>query len=321
VTVGAVMAVLGVGLGYAAARSNRPTTRTVAATAQQSMAGHSMAGHSMTEGSMSADPATEQSSTSTRQACTPNRRMTVYAERVGNHLGYGLSPRTASVPGPTISLTEGQCLAVTLVNHTSGKVGFHTHGLDYTTASDATPMTNSCTPAGGTKTYVFGTHKPTRRADGTTEPGSAGYWHYHDHCLGSPHGTVGIDQGLFGAIVVRRHGDKVPDRPPFVVVFTDSSINLKLFPDTPTFTARVGERVEFIVISHGNSLHTFHLHGHRWQNGARVIDNKSVGPGDSFGFQVIAGERVGPGDWMYHCHVQGHADGGMVGIFRVLPRA
>jgi manganese oxidase len=31
----------------------------------------------------------------------------------------------------------------------------------------------------------------------------------------------------------------------------------------------------------------------------------------------VAGERVGPGAWMYHCHVQGHADGGMSGIFLV----
>jgi manganese oxidase len=32
---------------------------------------------------------------------------------------------------------------------------------------------------------------------------------------------------------------------------------------------------------------------------------------------VIAGERVGPGAWMYHCHVQGHSDAGMAGIFAV----
>lgn len=51
---------------------------------------------------------------------------------------------------------------------------------------------------------------------------------------------------------------------------------------------------------------------------SRVVDNKICGPGDSFGFQVVAGEHVGPGGWMYHCHVQSHADMGMVGLFKVL---
>jgi hypothetical protein len=42
----------------------------------------------------------------------------------------------------------------------------------------------------------------------------------------------------------------------------------------------------------------------------RVIDTKIVGPADSFGFQVIAGEHVGAGAWMHHCHVQSHSDMG-----------
>ena len=44
----------------------------------------------------------------------------------------------------------------------------------------------------------------------------------------------------------------------------DMSINLKLAPHTPMFAADLGERVEFVVIGHGNTHHTFHLHGHRW---------------------------------------------------------
>ncbi len=50
---------------------------------------------------------------------------------------------------------------------------------------------------------------------------------------------------------------------------------------------------------------------------SQVIDNKDLNPGSSFGFQVLAGEGVGPGVWMYHCHVQFHSDGGMVGLFLV----
>ncbi len=44
---------------------------------------------------------------------------------------------------------------------------------------------------------------------------------------------------------------------------------------------------------------------------------KVPGPGDSFGFQIVAGEDSGPGARMYHCHVQSHSDLGMSGIFLV----
>jgi manganese oxidase len=75
-------------------------------------------------------------------------------------------------------------------------------------------------------------------------------------------------------------------------------------------------------------MHTFHLHAHRWadtrtglllgpNNDIPIVDNVTVGPADSFGFQIIAGEGVGPGAWMYHCHMQNHADLGMSGVFLV----
>jgi FtsP/CotA-like multicopper oxidase with cupredoxin domain len=108
----------------------------------------------------------------------------------------------------------------------------------------------------------------------------------------------------------------------------NTTFNLKLAPNTPTIRANVGERVEFIVITHGELFHTFHLHGHRWADNRTglltgpdddvpLIDNFPQGPGDSTGFQVVAGEHVGPGAWMYHCHVQSHADAGMEGIMLV----
>ena len=204
----------------------------------------------------------------------------------------------------------------------------HAHGVDYTVASDGTPLNNSCVRPGRTRTYVFQAHLPTTRPDGTIDPGRAGYWHYHDHCMGTPHGTGGIHAGLFGALVVKpQTGYNNPVRR-CVLVMIERTFNLKKHPNTPRCASNVGERVEFIVIGHGELLHTFHLHGHRWTDNrlgtatslndpAPLIDNKTVGPADSFGFQVIAGEHVGPGAWMYHCHVQGHSDAGMEGIFAV----
>ncbi|MDQ3217643.1 MAG: multicopper oxidase domain-containing protein, partial [Actinomycetota bacterium] len=265
------------------------------------------------------------------QACdNPDRSVTLYAKRIApGRVGYGLTPSSASIPGPTLEMTEGECLAVRLLNRTNKRVSVHSHGVDYTVASDGTRLNASCTKPGGSRTYLFSAHGASTRGDGTVEAGSAGYWHYHDHCSGSPHGTGGINAGLFGAFIVRRSGDPLPDRKPFVIVMGPGvKINLRSAPRTPVFRANEGERVEFVVITHGDLFHTFHLHGHRWADNrtgipastddpVQVIDNRTSGPADSFGFQVIAGERVGPGAWMYHCHVQGHSDLGMTGLFVV----
>lgn len=279
---------------------------------------------SIPTGAQTGDPAAE-----APQACAATKSIKLYAEELRNgRVAYGRTPKRAKIPGPTLKMVEGECLAVELINHTDRRVSMHAHGVDYTVASDGTPMNQGCVRPDRSRTYVFGAHAPSQQPGGRVTPGSAGYWHYHDHCMGSPHGSAGIDAGLFGAFIVRRQGDPVPDRKPFVVVMKDLTINLKTAPNTPVFTANQGELVEFVVIGHGNQFHTFHLHGHRWadtrtgaleglQDSSRIIDNETVGPADSFGFQLVAGENVGAGAWMYHCHVQNHADLGMSGIFLV----
>lgn len=256
--------------------------------------------------------------------------MTLFAEKLGRRrYGYGLSPGEATIPGPTLEIIEGECLAVTLVNDADKKLSMHAHGVNYTVASDGTPLNGGCVRPGRARTFVFSAHAASTRANGTVKPSSAGYWHYHDHCMDGDHGTAGVKSGLFGAFIVRKPDDPRPDRQPFVVVMGPGSrINLRKAPRTPTLTAMQGEQVEFVVIAHGDDFHTFHLHGHRWadnrtgipttvDDAAQVIDNKTAGPADSFGFQVVAGEDVGPGAWMYHCHVQDHSDAGMTGIFLV----
>ena len=256
------------------------------------------------------------------------RQVTIYAEPLVDGLyGYGLEPGKATIPGPQLELYEGDALEIELVNNTDQRLSIHPHGVDYDTASDGSPLNDSFNEPGETKTYVWKTTQRYESIGGFWMPGSAGYWHYHDHALGTDHGTMGIAKGLYGGLIVRRKGDILPDKQ-FGIFFNEMSINNKMAPDTPMFEANQGERVEFICVGHGNQPHTFHLHAHRWadtrtgmlaseNDNANVLDNKNLDPGNSFGFQVIAGEGVGPGVWMYHCHVQFHADGGMVGLFLV----
>ena len=264
------------------------------------------------------------------QVCDdPDNSFSLFARKLKDgRIGYGRTRSSVQVPGPTLTMHEGECLQVTLVNDTDKKLGMHAHGVAYTVASDGTPLNRGCVAPGKARTYTFEAPPPATRTDGTLDPGSAGYFHYHDHCMGTPHGTGGIQRGLYGAFIVRRQGDPEPVRKPIVLVMNDISFNNRIAPRTPMPTVDLGERVEFVVIGHGELFHTFHLHGHRWADNrggfvsaptdtTRIIDNKTVGPADSFGFQVIAGEHVGPGAWMYHCHVQSHSDLGMEGMFVV----
>ncbi|MQS38724.1 multicopper oxidase domain-containing protein [Streptomyces katsurahamanus] len=256
------------------------------------------------------------------------RHLRLYAEKLSDgRMGYGLERGAASVPGPLIELVEGDTLHIEFENTMDVPVSLHVHGVDYDIANDGTRLSRSHVEPGATRTYTWRTHLPGRRADGTWRPGSAGYWHYHDHVVGTDHGTAGIRKGLYGPLVVRRKGDILPEKQ-FTVVFNDMTINNRPGHASPDFRATVGERVEMIVITHGEYYHTFHLHGHRWADNrtgllagpddvSRVIDNKITGPADSFGFQIIAGENAGAGAWMYHCHVQSHSDMGMAGLFLV----
>ncbi|MFC3573946.1 multicopper oxidase domain-containing protein [Streptomyces yaanensis] len=256
------------------------------------------------------------------------KRIKLYAERIGERwMGYGFRRGEATIPGPLLELTEGDTLHVELVNTMDVEASLHVHGLDYEISSDGTRASSSCVKPGRSRTYIWHTHTPGRRKDGTWREGSAGYWHYHDHIVGTEHGTGGVRRGLYGPVIVRRAGDVLPDRT-HAIVFNDLMINNRVGRSGPDFKATVGDRVEFVMITHGDQYHTFHMHGHRWadnrtglltgpEDPSRVIDNKIVGPGDAFGFQVIAGEDGGAGAWMYHCHVQHHADRGMAGMFLV----
>ncbi|SDU62458.1 multicopper oxidase domain-containing protein [Jiangella alkaliphila] len=264
----------------------------------------------------------------TAQATGTTRRVTIYAEALpGGLFGYGLAPGEATIPGPLLEIVEGDTLEIELVNTTNQRLSIHPHGVDYDVFSDGAPFNDSFNEPGETRTYVWRSRERSTGGGRVWLPGTAGYWHYHDHALGGDHGTQGLQKGLYGGLIVRRKGDLLPDKT-FVVVFNDMTINNKMAPEAPMFDSNLGERVEWLCIGHGSMEHTFHLHAHRWADTrtgyldgpndlTQAVDNKDLNPGSSFGFQVIAGEGVGAGAWMYHCHVQFHSDGGMAGIFLV----
>lgn len=156
------------------------------------------------------------------------KHIKMYAEKLADgQMGYGFEKGKASVPGPLIELNEGDTLHIEFENTMDVAASLHVHGLDYEVSSDGTKLNRSDVEPGGKRTYTWRTHAPARRKDGTWRAGSAGYWHYHDHVVGTEHGTGGIRKGLYGPVVVRRKGDVLPDTT-FTIVFNDMTINNEL---------------------------------------------------------------------------------------------
>jgi FtsP/CotA-like multicopper oxidase with cupredoxin domain len=138
---------------------------------------------------------------------------------------------------------------------------------------------------------------------------------------------IGAELGLFGMIAVTGPGTPPVDRE-FVVFLHDLSAgeagtlrtdlslcNGAAFVDnTPTFTAKPGERVRWRVGTLGNSFHVFHLHGHRWLGPAGWTDAQMIGPSTTL---TVEYQEDNPGTWLYHCHLPGHMMRGMAGRYVV----
>jgi FtsP/CotA-like multicopper oxidase with cupredoxin domain len=118
--------------------------------------------------------------------------------------------------------------------------------------------------------------------------------------------------------ILGRH-ERAPDRE-FEVVFHEhgafQTIDERAFVgNTPVFTSRVGQLVQWDVMAIGDEHHTFHVHGHRWLGAGGVPrDTQTVGPAESFRFRWVEED---PGTWLYHCHVESHMAAGMIGTYHV----
>lgn len=103
--------------------------------------------------------------------------------------GFSLSedPATASVPGPTLRVTEGDTVRVTLISTIAGfNHTLHFHGQNVPNAMDGVPyMTQDVVEPGDPFTYEF-----IAKPSGT-------YW-YHCHVDSQHH----IDMGMYGVLIV-----------------------------------------------------------------------------------------------------------------------
>jgi FtsP/CotA-like multicopper oxidase with cupredoxin domain len=241
-----------------------------------------------------------------------------------------LGPNTG-IPGPVLRATVGDTIRVHFRNndrHYRFPHSIHPHGVVYRPESDgswtALDPQKPGTAIGVGESYTY---------EYTVAPSSVGTWLYHDHSVpqalgkGGPVMELGAELGLFGIFAITDAQTPLVDREvclfmhdlyqadiPVLAQDFDCFNGRAFLGNTPTITARVGERVRWRVAALGKEFHAFHLHGHRWLFNGRYDDTLVLGPATTVTFDFV---EDNPGTWLYHCHVTDHMMGGMVGRYVV----
>jgi FtsP/CotA-like multicopper oxidase with cupredoxin domain len=227
------------------------------------------------------------------------------------------APRSATdgglIPGPLLHARVGDRIVVHFKNLDTLRHDTHSmhfHGVFYRPDSDGAYVPGF---SGGDADVRVG-RTWTYRLRAVHD--SAGVWPYHDHSQSMEDSIAG---GMYGALSIFRRHEHRPDRE-FVVYFNMlhgfMTIDGRAFVgNTPIFRAKVGQLVQWDVLTLGDDFHTFHVHGHRWVGpGGIPQDTKTIGPAESF---RVHWREDNPGTWLYHCHVEQHMMDGMIGLYRV----
>jgi FtsP/CotA-like multicopper oxidase with cupredoxin domain len=224
--------------------------------------------------------------------------------------GWGRPAGSERIPGPLLRARVGDKLKVHFKNlDPNAPHSMHFHGVEYKVSSDGSYL-----PGFSGRGASVG-YRETFTYELTAGKNSAGVWSYHDH---GPAMDDAIAGGMYGALSILGRGERAADRE-FVVFFTAlkgfETVNGRAFVgNTPVFKARVGDTVQWDVLTLGDEMHTFHVHGHRWLRDGVPEDTRSIGPAESF---KLRWKEDAPGTWLYHCHFEAHMMQGMIGLYRV----
>ena len=99
------------------------------------------------------------------------------------------------------------------------------------------------------------------------------------------------------------------------------TLNGKVWPEYTPLEGETGQRVEMVFTNTTGMSHPMHLHGHVFE--VTKISGHPVAQGalhdtvlvPPHGSVTIVFDANNPGNWMIHCHVLYHAEGGMMGIY------
>ena len=197
--------------------------------------------------------------------------------------------------------------------------------------------------------YTYTWHVIPESAPQSGEGGSKVWW-YHSHV----NATQDVQDGLVGPIVItsaqHARADATPDDvdKEFVTMFLISheggsstemkigmstatmasategdfkyTINGYIFNNLPGLVMSKGDKVRWYLLGMGGEmdLHTPHWHGEDVldRKTDRYTDVMELMPGS---METVDMTAYNPGQWMYHCHVADHMDGGMMAMYTITP--
>ena len=248
------------------------------------------------------------------------------------------------VPGPRITLTEGDHVRFNVTNNLPEPTTIHWHGLVVPNAMDGpAEITQEPIPVGGKFSYEFTVQQ-------------AGTFFYHSHTDVDRQQTL----GMYGALLIQpkdaadaipadkelvvqlqewneREGYTFPAMPMEGVMPNFFTINGKSYPSTETVRMKVGQHLLIRFIGSNSAfIHPMHIHGGPFtvvatdgvtlpESARYEKDTVNVGPGERY--DVIWPARE-PGKWLLHCHINHHTTndnveeeggGGLMLIVEVTP--
>lgn len=244
------------------------------------------------------------------------------------------------VPGPELRVKEGDLVRVIVTNHLPVPTTIHWHGINLNYKMDGVPgITQDPIQPGQTFTYEF-----------IASP--AGTRMYHSH----QDSNAQMELGLYGALIIEPRTGPTYDVDRTIILderaldFTPEvamgqkelrnaesgngrggTLNYDLFlmdgkagSAIPPVNVKPNQRMLLRLINLGNLAHAIHLHGHIFTivatdgnpvppGGRLQKDTVLIGPGERYDLEVVA---YNPGIWMFHCHMPGHADNGMMTVMQ-----
>lgn len=212
----------------------------------------------------------------------------------------------ATIPGPTLVLTEGDTVELTLFNDIpseppveggSKQVSVHVHGVHYDIISDGTLKVINNVHDEGAGIGPVETHV-SYQYTWNVAPGTAGTWPYHDHNFENHNGSE--TKGLFGAVIVNPAGAPTFAKEYVLYLGDDAFWGMEIdgvskqqskHGANPTLTAERNSQVRFHLIAMGTDIHTFTLdRGYHWFDlgTTKHINQVAIGPLENHVFTVKA---------------------------------
>lgn len=244
------------------------------------------------------------------------------------------------VPGPELRVREGDRVRVTLVNRLPTGTTVHWHGLDVPPAMDGPVGLNQAAIEPG-QDFVY---------EFTAGPVGSRWYHAHADT------KFQVALGLYGPIVIEPAApterydreftymlnewdlELTPDVAtgrapvgPGDALLRGGELGTDLFlingrahESIPPVDVAAGDRILIRLMNAGNLPHAIHTHGHNFKlvatdgnaipEAAQLVkDTILIGPGERYDLLL---EAVHPGVWMLHCHMEHHADNGMMTLIR-----